>query len=66
MKIKQHKKRIKTLSSVLMILTNQFIYAGAFSLYTEGSVVAVGNFAAGVAAEEQMHRLVGIIRLDLS
>lgn len=27
------------------------IYAGAFSLYTEGSASAVGNFAAGIAAE---------------
>ena len=26
-------------------------YSGAFSLYTEGSASAVGNFAAGVAAE---------------
>jgi len=26
-------------------------YAGGFSLYTEGSVVAIGNYAAGIAAE---------------
>ncbi len=33
------------------VVSNHTVYAGAFSLYTEGSAAAVGNFAAGVAAE---------------
>jgi long-chain fatty acid transport protein len=38
-------------SAVIALMTSQQLYAGAFSLYTESSTVAVGNYAAGVAAE---------------
>lgn len=37
--------------SLLGILTTTLSYAGAYSLYTEGNGSAVGNFAAGIAAE---------------
>lgn len=37
--------------AVLGLLTSSSLYAGAFSLYTESSPVAIGNYAAGVAAE---------------
>lgn len=42
-------KVIIALSFIMMI--NQPAYAGGFSLYTEGSPAAIGNFAAGIAAE---------------
>jgi long-chain fatty acid transport protein len=42
---------IKTLvSSAVALMMNQS-FAGGFSLYTEGSASAIGNYAAGVAAE---------------
>lgn len=41
----------KNLSLIFSCLSVSSIYAGAFSLYTEGSASAVGNYAAGVAAE---------------
>ena len=41
---------LKQLSLSALFLSTQ-VYAGAFSLYTEGSASAVGNFAAGIAAE---------------
>lgn len=46
-------KPIKTTISIAVvgIIVNQTTFAGSFSLYTEGSAAAVGNFAAGVAAE---------------
>jgi len=37
--------------AVVAIMVSQFTHAGAFSLYTEGSPAAIGNFAAGIAAE---------------
>lgn len=44
---------IKTIisSAVLAAMAHQAAHAGAFSLYTEGSAAAIGNFAAGIAAE---------------
>lgn len=47
-KLKQNKTII---ISVFGLLFNQTAHAGAFSLYTESSAAAIGNFAAGVAAE---------------
>lgn len=37
--------------AIVVFITNHALNAGAFSLYTESSTVAVGNFAAGIAAE---------------
>lgn len=47
------RKPVKTLVNVVVValMTNQIAYAGAFSLYTESSAAAIGNFAAGIAAE---------------
>lgn len=44
---------IRTMVSVAVIsmLTNQAAHAGAFALYTESSAAAIGNYAAGIAAE---------------
>ena len=46
-------KPFKTLvnAAVLSVLTQSAAQAGAFSLYTESSPAAIGNFAAGSAAE---------------
>ena len=43
----------KTMFSMLAagLILQQTAYAGGFSLYTEGSAVEIGNFAAGSAAE---------------
>ncbi|WP_058462838.1 OmpP1/FadL family transporter [Legionella adelaidensis] len=50
--MKNNKKPIKTaLSSFLTVLMANNLHAGGFSLYTEASTTAVGNFAAGSAAE---------------
>lgn len=38
-------------ATVMAIMCNQSARAGAFSLYTESSAVAIGNYAAGVSAE---------------
>lgn len=38
-------------ATVIAMMSHQSIHAGAFSLYTESSAVAIGNYAAGVAAE---------------
>ncbi len=38
-------------ATILTFMSNHATYAGAFSLYTESSATAVGNFAAGIAAE---------------
>jgi long-chain fatty acid transport protein len=43
--------RTKVSVSVIAMMVSQAINAGAFSLYTEGSPAAIGNFAAGIAAE---------------
>ena len=37
--------------SVLAIMGSKMAYAGGFSLYTESSAAAIGNYAAGIAAE---------------
>lgn len=37
--------------ALLSAISSHYGYAGAFSLYTEGSAVEIGNFAAGSAAE---------------
>lgn len=44
---------IKTLGSlaVMAMMSYQPLYAGGFSLYTESSAAAIGNFGAGIAAE---------------
>lgn len=36
---------------IATFLNSQIVHAGGFSLYTEGSAAAVGNYAAGIAAE---------------
>lgn len=38
-------------SGAILIVVNAVVNAGSFSLYTESSPAAVGNYAAGVAAE---------------
>lgn len=38
-------------TAFVVAFTSCRVFSGGFSLYTEGSTVAVGNFAAGVAAE---------------
>ncbi len=46
-------KPIRTIVSLAVagIMANQAAHAGAFSLYTESSAAAIGNYAAGAAAE---------------
>lgn len=46
-------KPIRTIVSlaVASIMANQAAHAGGFSLYTESSAAAIGNYAAGIAAE---------------
>ncbi len=46
-------KPLRTLvsASVIGVLATSTVHAGAFSLYTEGSAAAIGNYAAGIAAE---------------
>ena len=38
-------------AAVISIIASSAVHAGAFSLYTESSAVALGNYAAGIAAE---------------
>ena len=38
-------------AAVLALMSSQTLHAGAFSLYTESSAAAIGNYAAGIAAE---------------
>ncbi len=47
------RKPIRTMASlaVIAMMTSQAVHAGGFSLYTESSAAAIGNFGAGVAAE---------------
>ncbi len=46
------KKPIKTVvSSIVIAMMAQPTFAGGFSLYTESSAAAIGNYAAGIAAE---------------
>lgn len=49
--IRQTPIRTLVSSAVLAVLAHTSAFAGGFSLYTEGTGSAVGNFAAGVAAE---------------
>ena len=51
--VKNMRKPVKSVvsSAVLAFMSIQSAQAGGFSLYTEGSASAVGNYAAGVAAE---------------
>lgn len=51
--MKSRQKPIRTLVSaaVVSMMASATVYAGSFSLYTEGSVTAIGNYAAGAAAE---------------
>lgn len=51
MKIMQKPLRSLVSIAVLTVMANHAIHAGAFSLYTESSAAAIGNFAAGIAAE---------------
>lgn len=52
-KVKRVGQPIRTMASVAVIamITCQGTQAGGFSLYTESSAAAIGNFAAGSAAE---------------
>lgn len=52
-RVKNRSKPIRTQVSaaVIAMVVSQALNAGAFSLYTEGSPAAIGNFAAGIAAE---------------
>ena len=51
MKNKQYPIYSSISAAILSIMSSQISHAGAFSLYTESSAAAVGNYAAGVAAE---------------
>jgi len=43
--------RTQVSSAVIAMLVNNVLHAGSFSLYTEASPAAIGNFGAGIAAE---------------
>lgn len=47
------KQPVKTFLStaISMALASHNLHAGSFSLYTEGSAAAIGNYAAGIAAQ---------------
>lgn len=51
--MKSFRKPVRTLVSaaVITLLSSHPVIAGSFSLYTEGSAAAIGNYAAGIAAE---------------
>lgn len=51
--MKNTKKPIKTMVSlaVATMITSHAVSAGGFSLYTESGAAAIGNYAAGIAAE---------------
>ena len=51
--MKSIQKPIRTMVSaaVIAMMVSSVTNAGGFSLYTEGSAAAIGNFAAGIAAE---------------
>lgn len=51
--MKRLKKPIKTILSttIVALLANHSAEAGSFSLYTESTARAIGNYAAGIAAE---------------
>ena len=47
----QKPKNTLVSSAVITLLISGAANAGGFSLYTEGSTIAIGNYAAGIAAE---------------
>jgi long-chain fatty acid transport protein len=47
----QTPRRTYLSAAIGALLASSSIYAGGFSLYTEGSGAAIGNYAAGIAAE---------------
>ena len=51
--MKKTQKPMRTMvnAAVISMMVSQVIHAGGFSLYTEGSAAAIGNYAAGIAAE---------------
>ena len=51
MKTNQYPLRSLIGTAVITIMCSQSAQAGAFSLYTESSAAAIGNYAAGVSAE---------------
>ena len=51
MKSAQITIKTKGSAAVIAMIVGHVGYAGGFSLYTEGSPAAIGNFAAGIAAE---------------
>ncbi|WP_165474683.1 outer membrane protein transport protein [Legionella nagasakiensis] len=51
MKRMQTPVRTAISAAIGAMLTSSAVNAGAFSLYTEGSTTAIGNYAAGIAAE---------------
>lgn len=51
MKKKKYPVKSSVSVAILAIMSCQLSHAGAFSLYTESSAAAVGNYAAGIAAE---------------
>lgn len=51
MKKTQYPVKSLVCATIVAMMSNQISYAGAFGLYTESSAVAIGNYAAGIAAE---------------
>ncbi|KTD78359.1 OmpP1/FadL family transporter [Legionella waltersii] len=51
MNIRHKPLKTKVNTAVIGILASSVVHAGGFSLYTEGTGYATGNFAAGIAAE---------------
>jgi long-chain fatty acid transport protein len=51
--VKNRHKPLRTIvnAAVVTVITTSAAHAGAFSLYTESSAAAIGNYAAGTAAE---------------
>ncbi|GGI80268.1 long-chain fatty acid transporter [Legionella impletisoli] len=47
----QTPRRTYLSTAILAALASSAVHAGGFSLYTEGSGAAIGNYAAGIAAE---------------
>ncbi len=51
MKINQLPVKSLVSAAVIAVMTSHAAYAGGFALYTESSGAAIGNYAAGIAAE---------------
>ncbi len=51
MKWKQKPARSILSATIITMMSSQSVHSGAFQLYTEGSAAAIGNYAAGIAAE---------------